>query len=94
MTTLAVLGPVAVGALAMLLAVAAAYRIGRLVTDMVGVQLRTTVRELTQASRARGRQVAAIADGLGRLIADPRTHPHTRLELERLLDLTTTRGTS
>ena len=31
------------------------------------------------------RQVAAIRDNVMRIVCDPRTHPHTRLQLEELV---------
>lgn len=77
----------AIGAIAVLIAVAGAYRVGRFVTNLEGLQQRVTIREAAAGRRADRRQIKAIDDALGRLIADTRTHPHTRLELERLREL-------
>lgn len=79
------------GAIAVLFAVVGAYRVGRFVTNLEGLQQRVTIRELAQLRKGDRKQIKAVADGIGRLIADPRTHPHTVLELEKLRELTSPR---
>ncbi len=80
-----------IGALAVLVAVAGAYRVGRFVTNLEGLQMRVTLRELGALRKADKRQIKAIDDAIGRLITDPRTHAHTVLDLEKLRELTAPR---
>lgn len=60
----------------------AGFIIGRAASDPGGIQARATVRELQKDRQQRQRQLAAARDAVSRVVTDPRTHAHTRLELE------------
>lgn len=82
-----------VGGLILLIGAVAGFWIGRASGDPGGLQARATVREMLQERSQRKRQIAAARDALSRIIVDPRTHPHTKLELEeRVVALLTERA--
>lgn len=82
---------IAVGGVAVVVAVVGAYRVGRFVTNMEGLQMRSTLRELGQARRSDRRQLKAVDDALSRLLADPSTPTHVQHGLEKLRGLTAAR---
>lgn len=78
---------IALGAALVCAALYGAFRLGRHVTDMAGLQLRQHARDMAAAAKATERQIGRIRDVLLALQKDSRTTPVMR-ELQRALELT------
>jgi hypothetical protein len=69
-----------------------AYRAGRAMGIREQPQLLSTNKDLMRERKALQGQIAAARDSLSEVVYDPRTHAHTRLQLERVLEKCQTRA--
>jgi len=78
--------------LALAASVGFAYRAGKLAGRNEQPQLMITNREMMQARKALVGQLGAVRDSVSEVAHDSRTHAHTKLQLEKVLEKCKTRA--
>jgi hypothetical protein len=79
---------------ALALSLGCAFRAGRVMGRAEQPQLLSMNKDLMQHRKALQGQVAAVRDAVSEVAHDSRTHGHTRLQLERVLEKCQTRGST